>query len=155
MMAKNLLPVVGLVFVFSSPASALTQITQDACLAGAASLLGKADWIDGSPTMGPGSVAPYNLIPGDDAVVCLQAHFPDATVNTAGEFINEVANTASHELGHILGLEHGDAAGTSLMTTPSPFNGNDRGFSSAAEETVLDAITGTQVVFPDFTPGSP
>ena len=40
MKARILLPVVGLVFAFSSPASALTQVTQDACLAGAGSLLG-------------------------------------------------------------------------------------------------------------------
>ena len=66
-----------------------------------------------------------------------------------------MANTASHELGHLLGLEHGDAAGTSLMTTPSPFDGTDRGFSSAAEIAVLDAILGTQVVFLDFALGSP
>ena len=76
-------------------------------------------------------------------------------MNTSGEFINEEANTASHELGHILGLEHRDAAGTSLLTTPSPFNGNDRGFSSAAEVAVLDAILGTQVVFLDFALGPP
>ena len=154
MMAKILLSVVGLVFVFSSPASALSQVTQDACLAGAGSLLGKADWIDGTPN-GPGSGLPYNEIPGDDAVVCLQAHFPGAPVDTAEEFAIEVANTASHELGHLLGLEHGDATGTSLMTTPSPFDGTDRGFSSAAEVAVLNDIMGTQVVFLDFALGSP
>jgi hypothetical protein len=68
MKARILLPVVGLVFVFSSPASALTQVTQDACLAGAASLLGKADWIDGTPN-GPGSGAPYNVIPAEHGYV--------------------------------------------------------------------------------------
>ena len=135
---------------FAGPAAALTMTTFNAC-ATAGAPLGQADKIDGTGgnAIGAGSGAPYNLVHTDDAIVCLGQHFPDATVNTAAQFINEVANTASHELGHLLGLEHADGNAGSLMN--GAFDGTNKSFSDPDELSVLNAQPAyTQVVFLDF-----
>src|SRR5258706_16120683 len=102
--------VLGLVLALSlaaSPALALTALTNNDC-ASATPDLGIADKIDGTGggALGAGSGAPYNLDKTDDALVCANEHIFTASVNTSAKFINEVANTISHELGHLLGLEH-------------------------------------------------
>jgi hypothetical protein len=133
-------------------ASALTAATNGACVA-AGPPLGQADQID--DTAGG---APYNNDKTDDALICIDQFFADAVVNTAGEFQIEVANTTSHELGHLLGLEHGDAtaAPASLMIATSPFEGNDRSFNGGAEKGVLDALANdVQVVWLDFEAAQP
>ena len=143
------LTVVGLLGL-STPSFALTLTTFNACI-GAGAPLGQADKIDGTGgnAIGAGSGAPYNPIHYDDAIVCLGQHFPGGSVDTAGEFQSEVANTASHELGHLLGLEHADGNAGSLMN--GAFNGTDKAFSDADELSVLNAQPAyTQVVFLDF-----
>lgn len=130
-----------------APASALTLATNQSC-AGASPPLGQADQIDDT-----GGGAPYNLDKSDDALICIDQFFADATVDTAIEFQREVANTTSHELGHLLGLEHADAtaAPASIMIATSPFDGTDRSFNAGAEKGVLDANpAGAQVVWLDF-----
>jgi hypothetical protein len=138
----------------AAPAGALTQTTFQTC-AGASPPLGIADKIDGTggDAIGAGSGAPYNLDRTDDAVVCVDQHFPGGSVDTAAEFGIELANTASHELGHLLGLEHADGNAASLMN--GSFDGTNKGFSDADEQAVLNAQPLlTQVVFLDFTLGS-
>jgi hypothetical protein len=139
-----------LAFGSSQPAAALTQATFQACL-GPSAPLGQADKIDGTGgnAIGAGSGAPYNLAAYDDAVVCVDQHTASGSVDTAAEFVNEVANTASHELGHLLGLEHGDGAANSLMN--GTYTGVDLGFSTAAEQAVMNAQPAlVQIVFLDF-----
>lgn len=131
-------------------ASALTMTTFNEC-ASATPALGIADKIDGTggDAIGAGSGAPYNLDRTDDAVVCVDQHFPGGSVDTSGEFTNELANTGSHELGHLLGLEHADGNAGSLMN--GSFSGTDKGFSDAAEQAVLNVQPLlVQVVFLDF-----
>jgi hypothetical protein len=147
--------VVAVFLLLAAPpprASALTTATFDACHGGGEPL-GQADKIDGTGgnAIGAGSGAPYNLDPADDAIVCVSEHIPTATVDTAAEFINEIADTASHELGHLLGLEHADGSATSIMN--GAYDGTDKSFSNAAEQAVLNAQPAdyTQVVFLDFT----
>lgn len=135
-------------------ASAMTMTTLNTC-AGANPPLGIADKIDGTggDAIGAGSAAPYNLDRSDDAVVCVDQHFPGGSVDTAAEFGIELANTASHELGHLLGLEHADGNAASLMN--GAFDGADKGFSDADEQAVLNAQPNlVQIVFLDFTLGS-
>jgi hypothetical protein len=132
----------------------MTMTTLNTC-AGASPPLGIADKIDGTGgnAIGAGSGAPYNLDRSDDAVVCVDQHFPGGSVDTAAEFGIELANTASHELGHILGLEHADGSAASLMN--GSFDGLDKGFTTAAEQAVLNAQPNlVQIVFLDFTLGS-
>jgi hypothetical protein len=137
--------------VAATPAFGLTALTNNEC-ASASPALGIADKIDGTGggALGVGSGAPYNLDATDDAIVCANAHIVTASVNTAAKFINEVANTISHELGHILGLEHAD--GTTLSLMNGSYNGTDKSFSTAAEQAVLNdaSQSALQVVWLDF-----
>jgi hypothetical protein len=151
-MTRRLLFAVSLVafLVPAASAQALTLATFNAC-AGGSPPLGIADRIDGTGgnAIGAGSGAPYNLDPSDDAAVCVDQHYPGGSVDTAAEFANEIANTTSHELGHLLGLEHVDGTAASLMN--GSFSGTDKGFSTAAEQAVLNAQPAiVQVVFLDF-----
>ena len=135
----------------SAPAGALTAATNADCLPPGAPL-GIADKIDGTGggAFGVGSGAPYNLDKYDDALVCVDEHVLTLSVNTSAKFINELANTASHELGHLLGLEHGDGNAASLMN--GAYNGTDKSFSTAAEQGVLNDASQSpgQVVWLDF-----
>lgn len=135
----------------SAQASALTALTNGDCVS-ASPPLGIADKIDGTGGggLGVGSVAPYNLDHADDALVCVDEHTGTLSVNTAAKFLIEMANTASHELGHLLGLEHGDGTAASLMN--GSYNGIDKGFTTAAENAVLDdaSQSSVQVVWLDF-----
>jgi hypothetical protein len=140
----------ALALATAGSASALTLSTFNTC-AGASPPLGIADKIDGTggDAIGAGSGAPYNLDRTDDAVVCVDQHYPGGSVDTAAEFTNELANTGSHELGHLLGLEHGDGNTGSLMN--GSFSGTDKGFTDADEQAVLNAQPNlVQVVFLDF-----
>lgn len=142
---------VHLVFVATS-AAALTAGTNAYCNPPVGGNWGIADKIDGTGggAFGVGSGAPYNVDKYDDALVCVDGHTATLAVNTAVEFINEVANTAAHELGHLLGLEHGDGTTASLMN--GAYDGLDKGFTTAAELTVLNDASQntTQVVWLDF-----
>jgi hypothetical protein len=142
---------VHLVFVATSSA-ALTVGTNAYCNPPVGGNWGIADKIDGTGggAFGVGSGAPYNLDMSDDALVCVDGHTATLAVNTAAKFINEVANTASHELGHLLGLEHGDGTAASLMN--GAYDGLDKGFTAAAEQAVLNhaSQSAVQVVWLDF-----
>lgn len=135
----------------SAPAGALTAATNVDCLPPGAPL-GIADKIDGTGggAFGAGSGSPYNLDKYDDALVCVDEHSGTVKVDTAAKYIIELANTASHELGHLLGLEHGDGNATSLMN--GAYDGTDKGFSTAAEKAVLNDASQkpVQVVWLDF-----
>jgi hypothetical protein len=145
------------IFFVAGPASALTALTNGYCSTAGPLQLGIADKIDGTGggALGVGSGAPYNLDKMDDALVCADTHVPVNGVDTAAEFINEVANTISHELGHILGLEHGDGTAASLMN--GAYDGLDKSFSAAAEQGVLNdaSLNAVQVVWLDFQAAQP
>ena len=133
-------------------ASALTALTNAECLNFSPGNFGIADRIDGTGggALGVGSGAPYNLDMTDDALICADNHAPTAQVDTAAEFINEMANTISHELGHLLGLEHADGNAGSLMD--GLYDGFDKSFSDPDEQTVLNdaSQSALQVVWLDF-----
>ena len=134
------------------PALALTAATNNYCAPASAGNFGIADEIDGTGgnAIGSGSIAPYNLDMFDGALVCVDNHMKTATVDTAIEFVNEIANTISHELGHLLGLEHADGTAESLMN--AGYDGIDKGFTTAAEQAVLNDASqhAVQVVWLDF-----
>lgn len=136
----------------ATPALALTAATNNFCSPPVAGDFGIADKIDGTGgnAVGIGSGAPYNLDKFDDALICADNHVMTATVDTAIEFVNEIANTISHELGHLLGLEHADGTAASLMN--AAYNGVDKGFTTAAEQAVLNDASqnAVQVVWLDF-----
>jgi len=64
-----------------------------------------------------------NMNTTDSAWVLVDAH----TGMNQGQSINELANTGSHELGHLFGLEHDDGDNTEIMN--GDFDGVDKGFS--------------------------
>ena len=136
----------------AAQASALTTLTNSECLNFSPGNFGIADKIDGTGggALGVGSGAPYNLDMTDDALICADNHVATAQVDTAAEFVNEMANTISHELGHLLGLEHGDGNAGSLMN--GLYDGFDKSFSDPDEQTVLNdaSQSGVQVVWLDF-----
>jgi hypothetical protein len=140
---------VGLV---ATQVSALTALTNGYCASAGPLQFGIADKIDGTGggALGIGSGAPYNLDMTDDALVCANSHVVTASVDTAAEFIDEVANTISHELGHLLGLEHADGNAGSLMD--GAYDGTNKSFSDADEQTVLNdaSQSAVQVVWLDF-----
>ena len=140
------------VLLAASPATALTTLTNGYCVPPVGGNFGIADQIDGTGgnALGIGSGAPYNVDRYDDAIVCTDGHIPTATVDTAIEFVREIANTISHELGHLLGLEHGDGTNLSLMN--GDYDGTDKSFSTAAEQAVLNHASqdAVQVVWLDF-----
>lgn len=112
---------------------------------------GEADHIDGTGGDATGNLsgAPYNLDHNDDAMICLDEHAPILGVSTIVEFQNEVANTASHELGHLLGLEHSD--GTQAMLMDGLYNGINKTFFTGDEFSVLGSLPAyQQIVFLDF-----
>jgi len=151
-MRKRILLAIAAGLLASAPAGALTAATNAACTPPTPLMLGIADKIDGTGgnAIGAGSGAPYNLDKYDDALVCVDGHVPTVAVTTSADFIIELANTASHELGHLLGLEHGDGNATSLMN--GAYDGLDKGFTTAAENTVLNDASqnAVQVVWLDF-----
>jgi hypothetical protein len=136
----------------AAPALALTTATNNYCATNGPGSFGIADKIDGTGggALGIGSGAPYNLDKTDGALVCADNHTLTLSVNTSGKFINEIANTISHELGHLLGLEHAD--GTNLSLMDGDYDGTDKSFSTAAEQAVLNDASqnGLQVVWLDF-----
>jgi len=143
----------GLVLCLAvAPASALTVLTNGYCANAGPGDFGIADQIDGTGggAVGGGSAAPYNVDMDDDAIVCADSHVVTLGVNTAAEFINEISNTIAHELGHLLGLEHADGTAASLMD--GDYDGLDKGFTTAAEQAVLDDASQdtVQVVWLDF-----
>ncbi len=103
--------------------------------------LGIADAIDAT-----------NAVKTDDALICLDIHDYAGLVNTQNEWRNEVANSGSHELGHLLGLTHADGDGATLMN--GLYDGIDKAFK-AGSQTKLDALAGAQVVWLDFLAASP
>jgi PEP-CTERM motif len=149
--------VFSVVSLAAGPMSALTTTTNNYCATTGPGSFGIADKIDGTGgnAVGAGSGAPYNLDMFDDAMVCADNHTITLSVDTAAEFINEIANTISHELGHLLGLEHADGVAASLMD--GDYDGIDKSFSTAAEKAVLNDASqnAVQVVWLDFEAAQP
>ena len=94
-----------------------------------------------------------NANKSDDALVCVDEHIKLGSVNSSITFQNEIANTAAHEMGHLVGLVHADGTATSLMN--GAYNGTVKTFSTAAEQAKLNALAGNQVVWLDFSAASP
>jgi hypothetical protein len=138
--------------LLAAQASALTTLTNSECLNFNPGAFGIADKIDGTGggALGVGSGAPYNQDMTDDALICADNHVATAQVDTAAEFINEISNTISHELGHLLGLEHADGNAGSLMN--GLYDGFDKDFTDPDEQTVLNdaSQSAVQVVWLDF-----
>ena len=136
----------------AAPIAALTAGTNNYCASNGPGSFGIADKIDGTGgnAVGAGSGAPYNLDKTDDALICTDNHVVTLSVNTAAKFVNEMANTISHELGHLLGLEHADGTNASLMD--GDYDGLDKSFSTNAEKGVLNdaSLNALQVVWLDF-----
>ena len=139
-----------LVFGFATASNALQLSVFQTCMSDDIPL-GEADHIDGTGGDAKGNLsgAPYNLDHNDDAMICLDKHAPILGVSTIAEFQNEVANTASHELGHLLGLEHADGNQGTLMD--GLYNGINKTFFTGDEISVLGSLPAyKQIVFLDF-----
>ena len=147
----------GASLVFAGSAQALTTLTNNYCKTVVNMQWGIADQIDGTGggALGVGSGAPYNNSLTDDSLVCIEAHgLETAAVSTSSAWLNEVANTGAHELGHLVGLEHGDGTAATLMN--AAYNGTDKTFGTAAEQAVLNLNPNQlQVVWLDFQAAQP
>jgi hypothetical protein len=91
-----------------------------------------------------------NAVKDDDALVCAFEHVSTAAVNTGAEWLNELANTASHELGHLFSLRHIDDIGDDDLMDGS-YDGVNKGFG-ATSVGLLDGLANAddQVVWIDF-----
>lgn len=68
-----------------------------------------------------------NRDPTDNAWIAVDNYTSDEDVDTFGEVVNELANGASHELAHLLGIRHKDGTKDSLMN--GFYDGVDKSFS--------------------------
>ena len=90
---------------------------------------------------------------GQFARVCTDNHVASANVaiSSLAELKIELANSGSHELGHLLGLAHPDGTTQAhLMDVATLFDGDNRLFSSASDTKLEANTSGTIKVWLDF-----
>ena len=94
-----------------------------------------------------------NTTAGQFARVCTDNHVPSGgvAISSLAELKIELANSGSHELGHLLGLSHADGTTQAhLMDVSTSFDGDDREFSVVSDGKLEANTTGTITVWLDF-----
>lgn len=117
-------------------------------------LLGIAQHIDKSDENN-NAATQYDQDLADSALVFAMGHTTNGQVDTLAEWINELANSGSHEYGHNIGLKHEDGNANSLML--GDYDGVNKAFSDDDEKFVMEHanLTGAKVIWLDFLAVSP
>lgn len=120
------------------------------------------DRIDAGGVGDPAGTPLVNDVKTDDALACVMGHIIESPslflgdasdVDTYAEWLAELANTASHEIGHLFSLLHADDIGDDDLMD-GDYDGTNKGFGATSVGGLDGLAAETQVVWVDFEAAS-
>ena len=107
-----------------------------------ADVFGTVDTDSKAPDGGKSQIDPGNKNKSDNAWIMTDTFHDFKPAFTEAQFTNELANVASHEMAHLLGVKHSDGTANSIMGTNAgiTFDGTDKSFTNGVKTKLAGAV---------------